>query len=99
MSNGGVRIEDGGTRWVMWGDVDAAVQVHAEPALIESLQGLTEPVWIDLADVTFMDSGGLRLLYQAAASGEGAPVLVNTPQRIRDLLEVSGVLSLFTLAT
>ncbi len=99
MSNGGVRVEEGGARWVMWGDIDAAVQVRSEGELLDSLAASPTPVAIDLRDVTFMDSGGLRLLYHAAAGSERPPTLLHTPDRIRDLLEVSGVLPLFTLAS
>ncbi|GAA1410634.1 hypothetical protein GCM10009600_31290 [Oerskovia paurometabola] len=81
----------------MWGEVDAAVQDRSEGDLVRSLERADGPVTIDLTDVTFMDSGGLRLLYLSLLAGGAAPVLVGVPERIRDLLEISGVLTQFTL--
>jgi anti-sigma B factor antagonist len=43
-----------------------------------------------------MDSGGLRMLYHAAEGSPQPPLLRGTPDRIRDLLEISGVIGLFT---
>ncbi|MEV7962502.1 MULTISPECIES: STAS domain-containing protein [Oerskovia] len=96
-TQGGVRIDDSGPRWTMWGEVDAAVQDRSEGDLVRSLERADGPVTIDLTDVTFMDSGGLRLLYLSLLAGGAAPVLVGVPERIRDLLEISGVLTQFTL--
>ncbi|MET4226103.1 STAS domain-containing protein [Oerskovia enterophila] len=94
---GGVRIDDSGPRWTMWGEVDAAVQDRSEGDLARSVQRAEGPVTIDLTEVTFMDSGGLRLLYLSVLGGGEQPVLVGVPDRIRDLLEISGVMSQFTL--
>ncbi|MEK8226683.1 STAS domain-containing protein [Oerskovia sp. M15] len=95
---GGVRIDESGPRWIMWGEVDAAVQDRSEKDLTRSLQRAEGPITIDLSAVTFMDSGGLRLLYLSILAGGAPPVLVGVPERILDLLEISGVLSQFTLA-
>ncbi|WP_265522847.1 STAS domain-containing protein [Oerskovia flava] len=94
--HGGVRIEDDGARWVLWGEVDAAVQARYEDRVVSALGDVSGPVTVDLSDVTFMDSGGLRLLYRAVHPTAGNPVLVDVPARIRDLLEISGVAALFT---
>ena len=96
-TQGGVRIDRSGTRWTMWGEVDAAVQDRSEADLLRSLERADGPVTIDLTEVTFMDSGGLRLLYLSLMTGAETPVLVGVPDRIRDLLEISGVLTQFTI--
>lgn len=97
-TSGDVRTTRGGTRWEMRGEIDAAVQARHEDELLRLAQSADERIHIDLGGVTFMDSGGLRLLYHAATAGAGTPVLVNVPHRVLDLLELSGVDSLFELA-
>lgn len=97
MTDSGVRVQDDGALWVMSGEIDAAVQARHEDELVRYATSATRPIRIDLTDVTFMDSGGLRLLYHAATAGNPGPRLVGTPQRVRDLLELSGVADLFEL--
>ncbi|QJW38601.1 STAS domain-containing protein [Cellulosimicrobium protaetiae] len=82
----------------MQGEIDAAVQARREDELLRLAQSADARIHIDLGEVTFMDSGGLRLLYHAATAGSGAPVLERVPRRVRDLLELSGVADLFELS-
>jgi anti-sigma B factor antagonist len=79
----------------MEGEVDAAVQARHEDTLVRLAQQATERISIDLTAVTFMDSGGLRLLYHAAEGSPEPPVLRCVPDRIQDLLDLSGVATLF----
>ena len=95
--HGDVRVEDDGALWVMEGEVDASVQARHEDRLVRLADGATRRITIDLSAVTFMDSGGLRLLYYAADGSPEPPVLRGTPQRIRDLLDLSGVVELFAI--
>ncbi|WP_277212631.1 STAS domain-containing protein [Isoptericola croceus] len=98
LKHGGVRIDPDRTHWVMWGEIDGAVQKRVEAELAEHLrQTAEEPLTVDLADVTFIDSGGLRLLYTAVEAKPTPPVLVGAPTRVRDLLRISGVERLFIL--
>ena len=97
-TSGDVQTTDGGTHWTMRGEIDAAVQARREDELLRIAQSANERIHVDLGDVTFMDSGGLRLLYHAATAGSGAPVLERVPRRVRDLLELSGVAELFELS-
>lgn len=98
LTHGGVRIDPARAHWVMWGEVDGAVQKRVEAELAEHLrQTGEEPLRVDLADVTFLDSGGLRLLYTAAEAKPTPPVLVGAPARVLDLLRISGVDRLFVL--
>lgn len=82
----------------MWGEVDGAVQKNVEARLVEHLQETEdEPLTVNLAEVTFIDSGGLRLLYTAAEMKPTPPVLVGAPTRVLDLLDISGVARMFVL--
>jgi anti-sigma B factor antagonist len=96
--HGGVVIDPDRAHWSMWGEVDAAVQQRVEGALAEHLRSTAEePLTVNLADVTFIDSGGLRLLYDAAAAKPTPPVLVDAPEKVLDLLRLSGVETMFVL--
>ncbi|WP_083259606.1 STAS domain-containing protein [Cellulosimicrobium cellulans] len=97
MTDSGVTVQDQGALWVMYGEIDAAVQARHEDELVRHAQSAAGRIRIDLSAVTFMDSGGLRLLYHAATAGTGKPALLGTPQRVRDLLDLSGVVTLFDL--
>lgn len=98
IAHGGVRVDPARAHWVMWGEVDAAVQRRMSGRLADHLRETAdEPLTVNLGEVTFIDSGGLRLLYTAAESKPTPPVLVGVPDKVRDLLRLSGVDSLFTL--
>ncbi len=96
VTHGDIRVEDDGYLWVMRGEVDAAVQARHGDRLVGLARAADRRIVIDLSDVTFMDSGGLRLLYHAADGSPQPPLLRGAPDRIRDLLEISGVVDLFT---
>ncbi|PRZ09574.1 anti-sigma B factor antagonist [Isoptericola sp. CG 20/1183] len=97
MTHGDVRVEDDGYLWVMRGEVDAAVQSRLEDDLKQVARSAERPIVIDLSKVTFMDSGGLRLLYHAVEGSPEPPLLRGVPGRTLDLLELSGVISLFRI--
>ncbi|SDR86402.1 STAS domain-containing protein [Paraoerskovia marina] len=95
---GGVRVDPTRAHWEMWGEVDAAVQSEVAHVLTDHLlETADEPLTVDLSGVTFIDSGGLRLLYTAAEHKPTPPVLVGAPARVVDLLRLSGVDTLFIL--
>ncbi|GAA4722740.1 hypothetical protein GCM10023216_10090 [Isoptericola chiayiensis] len=98
-NHGGVRIDPDRAHWTMWGEVDAAVQARDSGRLAAHLRGrVDETLTVDLEQVTFIDSGGLRLLYHAAETTASPPVLVRTPTKVRDLLRLTGVDTMFVLA-
>lgn len=98
-THGGVRIDPDRAHWTMWGEVDAAVQGDVAILLADHLRDTAdEPLTVDLSEVTFIDSGGLRLLYTAAEAKPTPPVLVSAPARVVDLLRLSGVDTMFVLA-
>jgi anti-sigma B factor antagonist len=93
--HGDVQVQDGGALWVMSGEIDAAVQARVEDVLSEAAAAVPDRLVIDVSSVTFMDSGGLRLLYHAASLTPRPPLLRGAPEHIRDLLELTGVTDLF----
>ena len=93
--HGEVRIEDGGALWIMTGEIDAAVQTQVEDMLADTPASGARRVVVDVSGVTFMDSGGLRLLYRAASVFPERPLLRGVPGHVRDLLELTGVAPLF----
>ena len=79
------------TGWRLAGEIDA----HTAPALAEAMQalGAGETV-VDLADVTFLDSSGLRVLIAASGHARdlgGDLVLAHPTAAIHRLLEISGL--------
>ncbi|WP_240643816.1 STAS domain-containing protein [Antribacter gilvus] len=95
--HGDVRVEDEDSLWVMAGEIDAAVQARYEELLVDAAARADRRLVIDLSAVTFMDSGGLRLLYHAAEQSSEPPLLRGVTDRIVDLLELSGVAGLFAI--
>ena len=98
LTHGGVRIDPSRAHWVMWGEIDGAVQKQVEADVADHLRRTgEEPLTVDLAGVTFIDSGGLRLLYTAAEAKPAPPRLVGAPTKVVDLLKISGVDTIFVL--
>lgn len=86
-------------RWILAGEVD--ISVH------ERFREIWPPhrragarVEVDMAAVTFIDSSGLRILYDArTASPVGEmPLLTNVPERVRWVIDVTGLTALFEFA-
>ncbi|PZR52682.1 anti-sigma factor antagonist [Xylanimonas oleitrophica] len=82
----------------MSGEIDAAVQARVEDALQDAATSAGRRIVVDLSQVTFMDSGGLRLLYRAASASDEPPLLRGVPDHIDDLLQLTGVAPLFESA-
>lgn len=79
--------EQGGVVWLE-GEVDMASAGDLRSALIERENG---PLVVDVSNLTFMDSSGLKVLIQAAASrnGSGSMVLRRPTRSVRRLLELA----------
>jgi len=74
------------------GEIDA----HSAPALAAAIVAAAElePLVLDLADVGFIDSSGLRVLIEThqARLGEGRTLTLTRPSRaVSRLFEVAGV--------
>lgn len=78
------------------GELDLAGSAVLEGALSKERAGNTDLV-IDLEDVTFMDSSGLRSLlkeHNATVRGGSRFVIVKAPAVVRRLLTITGAMSL-----
>jgi anti-sigma B factor antagonist len=81
------------------GEVDANTAHLVEDAMSPALDPRCTRLVVDLADVTFMDSSGLRVLVVArnALDDRGAEmVIAGDNGQLRRLFEVSGLTSVFT---
>jgi anti-anti-sigma factor len=82
------RIDPDGVVYLS-GELDMAVADSFSQGLISNLDG-QRPV-LDLSDLTFLDSSGIRAILQvAAASGQGVALRSLRPN-IRKVLAVAGV--------
>jgi anti-anti-sigma factor len=85
---------DGTATVVISGEVDAATAPLLERALDEAGQAATDAIVVDVAEVTFMDAAGLRVLLgaQAAAAGRQARLQLDRLSfSVRRLFEAAGV--------
>ena len=80
------------------GDIDA----NSAPTISSAVLPLAEPgnkILLDLSEVPYMSSAGLRMLlrlYRTAASKDGKVVLVGLSEEIADTMLVTGFLDFFT---
>lgn len=82
------------------GELDIATTPELEQALADATdRGVTEIV-LDLRELTFMDSTGLRALAQASTRADAAGVdlaIVRGSRQIERVLEISGLRALLPL--
>lgn len=77
------------------GEIDLASVAQLEEPLLELLDGGFAQVVLDLQDVTFMDSSGVRVLitaHQRAKDHSAGLSIVVGGSRIRQTLELSGAI-------
>jgi anti-anti-sigma factor len=82
------------------GELDIADVPRAEQALDGAIAESSGPFLVDLCDLDFLDSSGIRLLLRARAllgREDRTLVLVCPPGPVRRALELTGVLDLFTI--
>jgi anti-anti-sigma factor len=95
-----VRTDDGRSKVSVAGELDAASAGELEEALsAQSLAGTM--IELDLGEVSFIDSSGLRALLvaqQAATDAGGSLVLVATTPAVDRLLELTGLNETFRRA-
>jgi anti-sigma B factor antagonist len=87
-------------QWALAGEIDVVVNARFREEWPADRRS-TEPVVVDMAGVTFIDSSGLRILYEALKStpdGE-RPVLVDVPERAQWIIDVTGLTSRFDFRT
>ncbi len=82
---------EGGLR--LAGEIDA----HTAPTLADALRGLigqTSEIELDMAEVTFIDSSGLRVIVESlnqARATDGSLVIRRPSRAVARLLELSGL--------
>lgn len=79
-----------GTRIVLSGDVDVAMSSDLTDAVTEA-EHAAKPVEVDARHVTFMDSSGIALLARLASRTPGRLALIQPPDVVRFLLEVTRI--------
>ncbi len=83
------------------GEVDAASADTLRGVITEVIEGGQSTVAVDMSDVSFIDSSGLRVLIAGykAASAAGGQLSVRTPSEpVTRLLEITGQLERFVPA-
>ena len=85
-------------RWKLAGEID--ISVHEKFRVVwPAGRRATGPIEIDMGAVTFIDSSGLRILYDArTAFPDEMPVLADVPERVRWVIDVTGLTALFRFA-
>ncbi|GAB2558091.1 anti-sigma factor antagonist [Spirosoma aerophilum] len=79
------------------GSIDSKTAPEFERIAIAAIQGQKEVI-IDLTDVEFLSSAGLRVLlmiYRQVKASSGKVVLVGTSEEIQDIMANTGFLSFF----
>ena len=85
---------------IVRGEVDMTTATQLRDTVLRHLTSATS-VWLDLEDVTFMDSSGLHVLLasQRRAALLGSPlVIARASQAVDRLLQVTGTTALFARA-
>ena len=91
--------EGGSVHLRLDGEVDASTVHLVEDAMSPALDPRCTRLVVDLADVSFMDSSGLRVLVVArnALDDRGAEmVIAGDNDQLRRLFDISGLTSVFT---
>jgi anti-anti-sigma factor len=86
------RLQEGGISFALSGDLDLSTLEQLENALEASVDGEPELVVLDLRELTFLDSSGLRVmlaLHSSQREHGGRLVLVRGPRRVHRVLELT----------
>lgn len=78
------------------GELDFGTAPHLE-AVIDRLMVIPDHIIVDVSELTFIDSTGLRLLLRASTLVEGRIWLKGPSRQILRLLEISGLSKSFCL--
>ena len=82
------------------GRVDSATAPEFEKSLQTLLNAHRNQIVVELADVDYMSSAGLRALVsalKAAKKGGGDMVIARPSTRVREVIELAGLTSVFTV--
>ena len=95
-----IRREDGVTIMVLSGDIDLHRSVEMREHMLEVMSEKPKTTVINLSRVDFMDSSGLATLVEAMQLSRrygGQIKLVGVQQRVRSILEISRLDSIFSI--
>jgi len=95
-----VRDADRVTRIAPCGELDIASAPEFEAAIEDAISEHDTEIILDLRELTFMDSTGLRALAQTNARAEQdgfTLVIVRGPRQIERVLEISGLADLLPI--
>jgi anti-sigma B factor antagonist len=95
-----VEHQERGTVVTVAGDLEFGTAASLRTTLIDLSQQGCNPLVVDLSGLEFIDSTGLSLLVQAKQRIESQGhqfVLRNPTDRVRRVLEISGLADLFTI--
>jgi anti-sigma B factor antagonist len=76
------------------GEIDMSTATMLSSAIADALDRAPRELWIDFADIGFMDSTGLHVLLDARTSAEALDcrlAIVCPDGNVRRLLEITGV--------
>lgn len=87
--------------------ISGRIDSYSSPSLLEKLLEITNQqrykIIMEMANVVFVSSAGLRVLIDVQKTckkiNQGEIILVNTPQRVFDTLELAGFAPLFKFAS
>jgi len=92
----GIQSEDRGAavRLALTGDLDLATAREAEETIMEAETSRPRLLVLDLSDLEFMDSTGLRVILSAASRGDEEDrrvVIVKGPEVVQRVFEITRV--------
>lgn len=93
--------EDGQAVIAVVGEVDAASADVLRTAVFEAIDGGQTNLKVDMSEVSFIDSSGLRVLiagYKAAETAGGAMRVQSPSEAVVRLLEITGQLERFVVS-
>ena len=98
-----VELEQVGERVLVraWGALDLSSAKELEAKLREAIRGNPFGVTVDLGDVTFIDSTGLRAMIAAAMVAQSSRrefIVLRASEQVSSVIETSGVEDLLPLA-
>ncbi|MDD4872498.1 MAG: STAS domain-containing protein [Kiritimatiellae bacterium] len=100
MMNIETKLQDGITVILMHGEIDGKTAPEAQEKLLP-IVAAHKTVVMDMGNVTFMSSAGLRmmlLLYRHATAGNGKVALVGLSEQIQDTMTATGFLDFFVVS-
>ncbi len=93
---------DGITTFILTGHLNATTAPAAETALSAAIDAGASHVVLNLAGVDYISSAGVRLLLSTSkklSRQNGKLVLCDLQRGVREVLEISGLMTVFMVAT